>query len=100
MVVLQVPLPGEQIIERSCGTVNFEPVCDQHDRDCQECGMPKTQSDTNFLGNLNSVCNSTFANDKECRDACKSVAGTYYTVVDKFDSFPYSTAQKKACICC
>lgn len=83
----------------STGPGNFLAACNNHDICYGTCNSIKYQCDSNFLSEMNLVCNTDFALPLQ-RRKCLYFARLYGSAVAFVGGQAYEDGQKAACTCC
>jgi len=83
---------------------NFRPACNTHDEGYGTCNRPKSETDWQFLVDMNVICNNEYPGagmfDSVLRSDCKYAATTFYTAVKDGGADAYKAGQADACDCC
>lgn len=82
---------------------NFKPACDTHDVGYGSCQVSKTNTDRQFLFDLQAACDSCYDTSNPLNASawagCMAFAGQFWDAVKTYGDSPYQTAQEEACEC-
>jgi hypothetical protein len=83
---------------------NFTQACNGHDEGYGTCNKPKSETDEQFLKDMQAVCAGAYGGGGAINSIalmqCRNAATTYYKAVSTIGDDAYKAGQEAACDCC